>query len=162
MRQTDQNWPSIQAKLLLACMAGDLNTIKSLIASGVDINTRIASDSGATLLTDSILYNQKELAIWLIENGADVNLPLPNGRTPLMTVAATDEIGLARKLIEAGADVNKQANNGATALMYAVHYNKLPLAKLLIECGARRNLRDKDGWTFETYALLNGVDISRL
>lgn len=144
-----------------ACTAGDILVVKSELDRGASINIRLNPD-GDTLLTKSIMCNQSELACWLLDHGADPELGLYNGRTPLMTAAGRGNLRVVKKLVGFGVDVNKQMNNGATALMYAVSKNQLPVAKFLICSGASRSLRDNEGWTIEDFARRSGVDISCL
>jgi hypothetical protein len=144
-----------------ACTAGDILVVKSELDRGASINIRLNPD-GDTLLTKSIMCAQSELACWLLDHGADPELGLYNGRTPLMTAAGCGNLRVVEKLVDFGVNVNKQMNNGATALMYAVSKNELLVARFLIRSGASRTLRDNEGWSIEDFARRSGVDISCL
>ena len=144
-----------------ACTAGDILVVKSELDRGASINIRLNPD-GDTLLTKSIMCAQSELACWLLDHGADPELGLYNGRTPLMTAAGCGNLRVVEKLVDFGVHVNKQMNNGATALMYAVSKNQLLVARFLIRSGASRTLRDNEGWSIEDFARRSGVDISCL
>lgn len=144
-----------------ACASGDVLVVKAELDRGADINSRLNPD-GDTLLTKSITCAQSELACWLLDHGADPELGLYNGRSPLITAAGCGNLRVVEKLVGFGVDVNKQMNNGATALMYAVSKNQLLVARFLIRSGASRTLRDNEGWTIEDFANHSGVDISDL
>lgn len=148
-------------KLRSACMSGDVLVVKAELDRGADINSRLNPD-GDTLLTKSIMSAQSELACWLIDHGADPELGLFNGRTPLITAAGCGNLRVVERLISAGVDVNKQMHNGATALMYAISKNQLLVARFLIRSGASTDIRDNDGWSIVDFANSSGIDISCL
>ena len=148
-------------RLCSACMFGDILVVKAELDRGAGINSRLNFD-GDTLLTKSIMHARTELACWLLDRGADPELGLYNGRTPLMTAAGCGNLKVVEKLVYFGVDVNTQMKNGATALMYAVSKNQLHVARFLIRSGASRSLRDNEGWSIEDFARRSGVDISCL
>ena len=55
----------------------------------------------------------------LIELGADVNMAMDNGATPLFIAAQVGHEAVVRALIELGADVNKARHDGMTPLFMA-------------------------------------------
>ena len=146
---------SISSILLSACICGDLETIVRNIRAGFNINAPI-TESGETLLIKSIFYNQYEVVAWLLQNGADPNVKMVNGRTALMTAAGNGSYAIVRWL-GTMCDVNIQANNGSTALMYAVARNHDACSVYLISAGANPNLKDSDGWTILDYAQKNNM-----
>jgi hypothetical protein len=86
------------------------------------------------------------ILIFLIENGANVNIADNNGVTPLMFAAKN--IDALRVLIENGASVNAADNNGKTPMMFVAAGNSTPETLLfLIEKGADANAIDQDGNT---------------
>ena len=75
-----------------------------------------------------------ELIALLIERGADVNVRIAGGLTPLM-IAASGSPRLVRLLVDAGADVNARDENGASVLRMARESPEN--ARILEEAGAR-------------------------
>lgn len=147
---------SVVNSLLSACISGDLETIIRTIQAGFNINTPI-TEAGETLLIKSIFYDQYEVIMWLLQNGADPNIKMVNGRTALMTAAGNGNYAIVRWLATL-CDVNVQANNGSTALMYAVARNHDACCVYLISAGANPNLKDSDGWTIWDYARKNNTE----
>lgn len=68
------------------------------------------------LLYQTCLSNNTELATFVIERGADVNIRKNSGQTPLYATCYKSNTELATFLIERGADVNIAGNNGHTPL----------------------------------------------
>ena len=108
------------------------------------------------------MSGQQDLALKLLDWGADPELALYNGRTPLITAAGCGYIRVVEGLLDYGADINAQMCNGSTALMYAVGKKQIAIARLLITRGADLSLQDEEGWTVWDYAAKFGVDMAEL
>jgi len=114
--------PSPIADLWTAASQGNLEAIKRHLAAGADINARFVAPgipaSGATPLHLAVLADQREVARYLAECGADLNARArdEHGGTPLHWAAALGRLEMARILIEAGADVNARDIHGFTPL----------------------------------------------
>jgi uncharacterized protein len=111
--------PSIQ--LLDAAERGDLPLVKSLIQQGVPINQRSSAKFGWTPLIGAIFQQQTNVVEYLVQSGANVNLPDNNGVTPLMWMTGWGDQGVSwvRFLIEHGARLDAKDKYGATASGYA-------------------------------------------
>jgi ankyrin repeat protein len=90
----------------------------------------------------------------LLEAGADPNIAMYEGQSPLTKLTAvdvwTDEdqaIEAAQEFLNHGADVNHQTAKGRTALHFAIEANRLKLARFLLEQGAKPNVQDQTGAT---------------
>lgn len=84
--------------------------------------------------------------------GADVNIPLHNGRTALMTAAGVGDVDMVRTLLAAGAKIDWQKSGGNTALMYAVSKHRGAAAQALLDAGADRGMKDDEGMDAGDYA----------
>jgi ankyrin repeat protein len=71
-----------------------------------------------------------------IERGADPNLDMGSGVTPLVAAVRRDDAELVRLLAEAGADVNLLGDNGFTALHHAGEAAGGEVVTALLEAGA--------------------------
>lgn len=76
-----------------------------------------------------------EIARWLVERGADVNLANTYG-TPLFHHAGRGDYDICKFLIEHGADVNLAAHGEHTALFNAVYGRNCDVVRLLLAHGA--------------------------
>ena len=95
-------------------------------------------------------------AIELLDKGADPNIRLRYGKTPLMAAAKAGAVDLARRLIERGADVNARNDNDGTALMFAAIPGHAETIALLIGRGADVNAFGHFNWTALMVAAAKG------
>ena len=96
------------------------------------------------ILSKAILHGSKKIAIYLINNGADINLANQYGKTPLMYATMFKRIKLVKVLLEHNADINKKTLDGKTALDYATFINENPeKTKIIIEM-LKNKLNSKD------------------
>lgn len=98
-----------------AAFMGDLDAIKQHIAAGSDLNLREPS-MGSTPLISASVFGKTEVALALIEAGADVNLQNNEGSTALTTAAFLCRVEIVEALLEHGADKELRTNAGSTAL----------------------------------------------
>ncbi|MEM8487473.1 MAG: ankyrin repeat domain-containing protein [Bacteroidota bacterium] len=98
-----QNWPAVYE-------------LVSLGASATAISAR-----GSSVLMEALRLDNRKLAAWALENGADVNAYVPeeNRATALMLAAADDDLDMVQRLLDAGADPDVRNRNGRNALNYA-------------------------------------------
>lgn len=87
-------------------------------------------------LSNAINANDPERVKFLVEKGADVNAPDPQGWTPLQNAARQRKDGMIKTLIELGADPNRAVDDGTTPLVAAAMRDHVPSVKALIENGA--------------------------
>ena len=119
----------------------DLDLIKFLIDSGVDVNAK--NDVGCSPLH---YENRVEVVELLISAGADVKAKENGGKSPLH---CTNSVEVVELLISAGADVNDKNNGGFTPLFSHTlpNSNSKKIIKLLIKKGADVNAKANDGNT---------------
>ena len=101
------------SKLIEAVMYQDLDAVKTAISQGTDINYQDPT-SGSTALILAANYGFVDIAKFLIEKGADVDLQAKNGTSPLMAAAGSSE-DIFRLLIEKNADIKAKDESGTTA-----------------------------------------------
>lgn len=155
-------YDSKYSTLYMACTSGDVDTIRRELENGFNIDDRTLFSGDNTLLTTALLANQEHLALWLLERGANPELALINGRTPLITAAGSGCLRVVEALLARGVAIDRQMQNGSTALMYAVGKRQLAVARLLIARGASLTLADNDGWTVRDFAARFGVKMASL
>ena len=131
-----------QNKLLLAASAGDLITVKSLIARGANVNFR---EEGNTALILAVCQGHTEIVQMLLKEGAEIEINPKDGMTLLMIAAKNGKTEIAQALLDKGADVNVGENDGNTALMQAALNDHSDTVQLLLGRGVNVNAKDQDG-----------------
>lgn len=144
---------SLEADLLAAAKMGELAKVKSLVASGVDVN--ITGKGGATPLGLAASRGHIDIVRALIKAGADIHWEAPEGQTVLSVAAYKRHTNVVRTLIDAGADVNAKIKSdkapvyyqGATALFPAIRGGSIETIRVLIDAGADVNAKNRNSMT---------------
>ncbi len=127
--------------------------IRSFIDAGADFD-RFGRDR-FTPLALAVKTGQNDIALMLLEAGADVNpdriIP-PSPNTPLMYAMREGNMEIVSALLEAGAEVNETNDDGRTALMLAALWGHRDAVRALLEAGAEVDVEDNYGHTALTRA----------
>jgi ankyrin repeat protein len=105
--------------LLFAAISGSPETVRMLLKNGANVKAKDAD--GRTALIEGLTTENDlppETIEELIQAGAEVNVRIYGGLTPIM-LAADGNPGILQSLIRAGADLNARDDQGATALRRA-------------------------------------------
>ena len=78
--------------------------------------------------------NFLEIAVFLVEHGAEIEKPNSIGETPCSFAAKTGALDVLELLIQKGAHVDRQDNQGNTPLHYAAEVGQLSSGVLLKKC----------------------------
>jgi ankyrin repeat protein len=105
------------------------------------LNADIMRNAG-TLLS---YCQDTEIAVWLIERGADVEMKNSEGNTPL---ADTRNIEMARTLVKYGADVDAVGKDDVTVLNKAASRGDVAMMLFLLHKRATRWNHCTDGYIF--------------
>ena len=143
----------------LAC-AQDDRVRTALLEAGADVNIVFDEQRNNRTLLELALSRghwNPPLARWMVNHGADVNLPGTKGLTPLMVLLNHDHPQEETEemfwlLMGHGADVQAQSGWGTTALMYAAMRQPSFIIPLL-DAGANMDAKDKHGRDFQDHAL---------
>ena len=164
-----------QTPLMWASARRHPQMMQFLISKGANVNARSidrdyqrhvtaegrpkSMDSGGfTPLLYSARENCRACVEVLLKNGADINLPDPDGVSPLLVAIMNANWDLAKQLIEAGADVNQWDIYGEAPLFTAVglrsqlsggkgsidplnETNGMTILQMLLERGANPNMQ---------------------
>lgn len=109
-------------------------------------------DEGMTPLACAVVQEQIEVAQFLLDKGADPNIPNKNGLTPLEHACGRDKTNalmLAKMLLAKGASVNATNVTRETIppLEWAISSDNLELVKLLVDRGAEVKTKTDVGST---------------
>jgi len=123
-----------------AVKAGDLPTVRKLIASKADVNA--VSGDGATPLLWAVYDSNVDMARALITAGAKVDVANNYGITPLLQASRIGDAQMMDVLLKAGADPKKSGTEGETPLMAVSRSGSVPGVKLLLDRGVDVNAAD--------------------
>ncbi len=115
--------------------------------SKTEIEARTLQDESPLMI--AALNGQLDLAVRLIERGADVNKP---GWTPLHYASTRGHLAMMRLLLEHHAYIDAESPNGTTPLMMAAHYGTTDAVKLLLQDGADPMPRNQQNMTAIDFA----------
>ena len=149
--------------LCIAAQVGQEEEVKLLLdAPTVRIDARKAD--GATALFNAAQDNFPRIVEVLIKRGADVNLALDTGTTPLVFAAHSGHIEVVRVLLRAPAiEVNHMTKSAITALAMACAKGHQDVATLLLEKGADPNIAHDNGIApLHTACLRGRTDIVKI
>ncbi len=145
-----------------AAFTGDLETVKSLIMTGVSVDD--VNADGHTPLMLAAFNGHADVVLHLLKTGADVNAADHQMLTPLHFAASGPNPDAVEVLLEYGATINAADGiENFTPLMYAAAEGNMEVVKILLKHGADTSLTDDDGDTAEAFAKQNHHDeIARL
>ena len=146
------------------------------LAAGKNINQRYdtETESGgySTLLGLYASLQERAHVIFLLQQGADPNIPDSDGETPLHHAAGHGDAVMTFALLSNGANPNLKNRHGWTPLHLAAAKGHFPIVKLLVTLGADKQamtnvgatpllLAAKDGYGAIAKELAAPLDIER-
>ncbi|MEK6734861.1 MAG: ankyrin repeat domain-containing protein [Pseudomonadota bacterium] len=124
--------------LYSSIIQNNITSIKEVLLTDVNINH--IHSIGATALYMAIEKNYTDIAEYLINEKADVNIKTIHGVAPLYKAIEINNYKLAKLLIENRADIETAIKTGSTPLYVAAFYGFKDLVELLLEKGAQKNI----------------------
>ena len=132
---------------------------KAFLEKVGDLN--VTDDTGLSplmLTLTSYRYQNGGLSEVLLQLGADPNVALNDGTTPLMAAASNGHGDAVKALIAAGAELDSCDRHGRTALHHAISWRDEKSARLLVKKGARFDIPDEGGVTAGEMAASAGME----
>jgi ankyrin repeat protein len=105
--------------IALAAAFGHFLIVRYLFEKGGDVTAVATNGTGYNALTGAVTGGHQQIAIWLLENGADANYRYGPGYSPLLAAAANGHLEIVKDLLVHGADIHAKSNDGKTALAIA-------------------------------------------
>ncbi|HEY8995463.1 MAG TPA: ankyrin repeat domain-containing protein [Lacunisphaera sp.] len=144
-----------------AIARGDLPDVRTHIAADPTVVTH--SSKGGWPLHQAILRNKTEIALFLLECGASVDVADRTQRTPLHLAVERANVALVTTLLERHARPNERDATGWTPLHHAAAGNKIAVARALLAGGADpKILSERGGTPLHEAAASGGGEMIRL
>ena len=124
---------STNARFLVAARNADAAAIKRELAAGAMINSR--NRLGETALIVVLKKDRADLAVLLIDAGADVNQAALNGITPLMAAAFSGQEAIVKRMLAQGANPRAVDRLNKTAMVYAAGEGRTDVVRTLLAAG---------------------------
>ena len=134
-------------RLFAAITAGEEQTVLSMLASGMDVNS--SDENHLTALHYAAMCGRPEMIALLIENGADPNAyDMKGGFTPIHWIVINSIPGMGdfkrigeclEALVRGGCDTNSKDFNQATPLHFAARKDDKMVVDALMRLGANPN-----------------------
>jgi len=132
-----------QTALHLALAAGQETVVACLLEFSQDqglgiplLNINAKNSADETCLALALSSNMNNMALQLIESGADVNVTDGSGLTLLHKALEDGNIQSGLFLLQNGADINLRTPNGLTPLELSVRASLEPIVERLCQAGA--------------------------
>jgi len=135
-KKNDETEESVLAMALrLRC---DKDILDLLVELGADI--KAIDKEGVSILDNAITYNAVDFALWLLDNGIDVNEnQRKSGFTALMGAVCYNRTELIKEFLARGADIKAVDTKGYDVKEFARRMNKKRTLELLTEYEAKQN-----------------------
>ena len=143
-----------QTALTLAAYRGDVDMVRVLLEAGAGKQDSLGVGAAFAMASRS---GKSEAMKLLLKAGASDSASGTDGRTLLMTAAASGVPNIVEDVLKSHPDVNARDKKGRTALMEAVsqyHYGpedpqieRAEVVRVLLQAGADPNVSDEDGNT---------------
>jgi ankyrin repeat protein len=131
--------PKDESPLMMACLRGNIDLVKKLIARDADVNK-----PGWTPLHYAATNGHLEIMQLLLDENAYIDAESPNGTTPLMMAAQYGPASAVKLLLDAGADPLLRNQLGLTAIDFAKRVSRDESAEFI--AAAVRSRRQKGKW----------------
>lgn len=136
---------------------GDFRAVKDILEK--DSSKLDAKDEdGYTALHWACMRAHWDIAKYLIENGADLNVVGGDGGTQINWAVHHDNVDIVKMLIEKGAKLNIRNQWGMTELHTAIWRGNIHVVEYLLDHGSDPNIKTNEGWTAMHYAYRSGHD----
>ncbi len=146
-----------------AIAKGDLADVRLHLATNPQNLNKGAREKSRSPLEQAVLRNKTEIALILLQSGADPNSSDASQRTPLHLAVERNNPVVLAALLKAKANPNRRDKDGWTALHHAAAKNQLQSAKTLLDCGADPMILSELGGTpLHEAAASGGAEIVRL
>lgn len=137
--------------LIHEAIAGNLPSVRELIARGADIN--FINVNGVTPLMAAAQWKRLDILEFLLAKGATTCPPERfTGRTALMHACLSGSAQCVELLLQAGSEVNLRDSHGMTALMMAAVTGETAMVKCLVKAGADIQAQDENEFTASDWA----------
>ncbi len=133
MNKRIDNMPNEKADIYTLAKFGDIEDFKEMFVKE-HINNK--SEYGSGLLHYAISGNKFDIALFLINNGIDLNMTNSEGQTALQLICVNQNLNVAKELLKKGINIDlrdKHGNNGIWTAVFNCKGKNYEMVKLIME-----------------------------
>ncbi|XP_047218740.1 protein TANC1-like isoform X2 [Girardinichthys multiradiatus] len=149
-----------QQAVTAAASVGHMQVVKSFLDLK-DEQLAVQMDAhdslwGETVLSAAAGRGRLEICVFLLDHGAELEVPNRRGMVPLLSAVKHGHTQVAELLLKKGADINISDKQGRTALMLSASEGHSATVELLLSKGASLSSSDQEGLTALSWACMKG------
>ncbi|XP_052255531.1 protein TANC2-like isoform X2 [Dreissena polymorpha] len=111
---------------------------------------------GETALTAACLNGRKEIITWLLDRGANPEVPNQKSFSPLLCAVEAGKWDIVDHLLSLGSSIEQTDKHGRTPLMIAAYKGHIGVLEMLLSKGASIHKTDNEGLTALCWGCLKG------
>ncbi len=138
-----------------AISEGRMDQVKSILNSNPGL-INVKDNQGWTPVIQALNEGKKEIAMELINRGADVSIGDNENTQPIHFAAMIGSTELFELIRSKGIDPEQKDDNGITPLFYSIQGKQPEMSKYLIENGANLKIVSNNQWSLLLYAVVFG------
>ena len=153
-------WASLSASvepIVQAAKDGDFRTVKTILEKEPSKLNAIDEEK-YTALHWACMRAHWDIARYLIEKGADLNVTGGDGAPPVTWAAHHDNVEIVQSMVEKGTKLNIKNLWGMTELHTAIWRGNIQVVEYLLDAGSDSAIKTNEGWTAMHYAHRSGHD----
>ncbi|WQF88297.1 Putative P-loop containing nucleoside triphosphate hydrolase [Colletotrichum destructivum] len=141
----------------IAAFFGLERLVRKAISNNKKVNFNAQTKRGETPLYWAVTHGRRSFAEFLIQEGAELNVPNVEKRTALHKAIMAGDRNLMEVILSSGSlNLELEDSEGYTCLRWAARYGQLKTVEALLKSGADVNAADKDSYTALRWAAHEG------
>jgi hypothetical protein len=153
----DELSAAVDEDIVEAAKNGNLNAVQAILEKDPSM-LNAKNRNGYTPLHWACMRAHWDVAKYLVQKGADLNVVGGDGGTQVNWAVHHDNVDMIQFLFENGAKLNNQNQWGMTELHTAIWRGNINVVKFLLDQGSDPEIKTNEGWTAMHYAYRSGHD----
>ncbi|GGP26956.1 ankyrin repeat domain-containing protein [Silvimonas amylolytica] len=138
-----------------AVSQGNISAVLLFLEAGLPVD-HLETEGQWTPLIRAAFEGRSEMALLLLQHGANIHAADRDGYTALHWAALTGHEEIIQLLVDRSVNVNQLSHQGFSALLQAASQGHEQVVRKLVAIGANLNTATNEGWTALHKAVANG------
>ena len=132
--------------LIHAARGGHLDVLRLLLKKSVNLN-EVELTKRRTALMEASVRGHRESVLFLLDQGAEMNLKDFKGQTALGLAVSRRHLEISKDLLFRGASIQEKDRNANNLLHHAAGNGDIPMIEMLLGSGISKEAVNRDGHT---------------